>query len=84
MCRAVTRQVVGIIVAKLQESFDAGAAVVRPLTFQAVRKHQHQTGLLLPPLLSCSHSSVSTKISCPAGKKEADIESTCAQIPSGG
>ena len=51
---AIAGQVVRVVIAQLQEALYPGAAVIRTLAFQAVRQHQHQARLLLPPLLSCN------------------------------
>ena len=52
LCRAVTWQVVSIIITQGQEALQAGTAVIRARTIIAVWQQQHQACLLTPPLLS--------------------------------
>lgn len=42
LCRAVTRQVVSIIITQGQEALQAGTAVIRARTIIAVWQQQHQ------------------------------------------
>lgn len=49
------RQVIGIVIAQLQEALHARGGVVRALPLEAMRQLQHQPRALAPPLLACSH-----------------------------